>query len=112
MLRLLVILLGGLLLPLLAAAQSADAIPEALLAESDAVVRLDETETTYTSPTNVVERHHRQITILRQSAARKGFFTCVVDRNSALIFYSDFYFPDPEGVKRKTIVCRKITVEA
>lgn len=57
MLRLLVILLGGLLLPLLAAAQSADAIPEALLAESDAVVRLDETETTYTSPTNVVERH-------------------------------------------------------
>ena len=84
MLRLLVILLGGLLLPLLAAAQSADAIPETLLAESDAVVRLDETETTYTSPTNVVERHHRQITILRQSAARKGFFTCVVDRNSAL----------------------------
>lgn len=84
MLRLLVMLLGGLLLPLLAAAQSADAIPEALLAESDAVVRLDETETTYTSPTNVVERHHRQITILRQSAARKGFFTCVVDRNSAL----------------------------
>ena len=84
MLRLLVMLLGGLLLPLLAAAQSAEAIPEALLAESDAVVRLDETETTYTSPTNVVERHHRQITILRQSAARKGFFTCVVDRNSAL----------------------------
>ena len=84
MLRLLVMLLGGLLLPLLAAAQSAEAIPEALLAESDAVVRLDETETTYTSPTNVVERHHRQITILRQSAARKGCFTCVVDRNSAL----------------------------
>ena len=23
------------------------------------------------------------------------------DRNSALIFYRDFYFPDPEGVKRK-----------
>lgn len=84
MLRFLVMLLGGLLLPLLAAAQSADEIPEALLAESDAVVRLDETETTYTSPTNVVERHHRQITILRQSAARKGFFTCVVDHNSAL----------------------------
>ena len=55
MLRFLVMLLGGLLLPLLAAAQSADEIPEALLAESDAVVRLDETETTYTSPTNVAD---------------------------------------------------------
>ncbi|WP_417170384.1 sialidase family protein [Victivallis sp.] len=35
-----------------------------------------------------------------------------LDRNSALIFYSDFYFPDRDGVKRKTVVCRKITVEA
>lgn len=72
MLRLLVMLLGGLLLPLLAAAQSAEAIPEALLAESDAVVRLDETETTYTSPTNVVERHHRQITISGSRPPARG----------------------------------------
>lgn len=31
--------------------------------------------------------------------------------NSALLFYSDFYYPDEDGVKRKTILCRKITVE-
>lgn len=34
-----------------------------------------------------------------------------LDENSALIFYSDFYYPDKNGVKRKTILCRKITVE-
>ncbi|MBI4979625.1 MAG: hypothetical protein HZC28_19255 [Spirochaetes bacterium] len=32
--------------------------------------------------------------------------------NSALFFYSDFYYPDDTGVKRKTILCRKITVES
>ena len=31
--------------------------------------------------------------------------------NTALIFYGDFYYPDKNGVKRKTILCRKITVE-
>ena len=35
-----------------------------------------------------------------------------LDSNSALLFYSDFYYPDENGVKRKTILCRKITVEA
>ena len=34
-----------------------------------------------------------------------------IGKNSALIFYSDFYYPDDSGVKRKTILCRKITVE-
>jgi len=34
-----------------------------------------------------------------------------LDHNSALLFYSDFYYPDEEGVKRKTILCRKIAVE-
>jgi hypothetical protein len=34
-----------------------------------------------------------------------------LNRNSALLFYSDFYYPDEDGVKRKTILCRKITVE-
>lgn len=34
-----------------------------------------------------------------------------LDENSALFFYSDFYYPDADGVKRKTILCRKITVE-
>jgi len=34
-----------------------------------------------------------------------------LDRSSALFFYSDFYFPDADGVKRKTILCRTITVE-
>lgn len=34
-----------------------------------------------------------------------------LDKKSALIFYSDFYYPDETGVKRKTILCRKITVE-
>ena len=31
--------------------------------------------------------------------------------NTALLFYGDFYYPDENGVKRKTILCRKITVE-
>ena len=34
-----------------------------------------------------------------------------IDDRSALIFYSDFYYPDEAGVKRKPILCRKITVE-
>lgn len=34
-----------------------------------------------------------------------------LDDGSALIFYSDFYYPDNDGVKRKTILCRRITVE-
>jgi hypothetical protein len=29
----------------------------------------------------------------------------------ALLVYSDFYYPDESGVKRKTILCREITVE-
>ena len=35
----------------------------------------------------------------------------LLNEKSVLLFYSDFYYPDPEGVKRKTILCRKITVE-
>lgn len=31
--------------------------------------------------------------------------------NEALLFYSDFYYPDAEGVKRKSILCVPITVE-
>lgn len=34
-----------------------------------------------------------------------------LDDNSALIFYSDFYYPDESGVKRKSILCRKLTIE-
>jgi hypothetical protein len=33
-----------------------------------------------------------------------------LDDNSALFFYSDFYYPDEEGVKRKTILCRTLTI--
>lgn len=33
-----------------------------------------------------------------------------IDENSAMIFYGDFYYPDEDGVKRKTILCRKLTV--
>lgn len=33
-----------------------------------------------------------------------------VSDNEALLFYGDFYYPDQNGVKRKTILCRKITV--
>jgi len=31
--------------------------------------------------------------------------------DSALLFYSDFYYPDANGVKRKSILCREITIE-
>ncbi len=30
--------------------------------------------------------------------------------DTALIFYSDFYYPDEKGVKRKSILCRTLTV--
>ncbi|MBQ8641694.1 MAG: exo-alpha-sialidase [Clostridia bacterium] len=33
-----------------------------------------------------------------------------IDDHTALLFYSDFYYPDETGVKRKTILCRTITV--
>jgi len=34
-----------------------------------------------------------------------------ISDDSALIFYSDFYYPDKDGVKRKSILCRKITAK-
>lgn len=33
-----------------------------------------------------------------------------LDDNKALFFYSDFYYPDEDGVKRKTILCRELTI--
>lgn len=33
-----------------------------------------------------------------------------LDDHTAMLFYSDFYYPDAEGTKRKSILCRKITV--
>lgn len=33
-----------------------------------------------------------------------------VGENEALLLYSDFYYPDSLGVKRKSILCRRITV--
>ncbi|MBQ3085593.1 MAG: exo-alpha-sialidase [Clostridia bacterium] len=35
-----------------------------------------------------------------------------LDDGSALLFYSDFYYPDEQGTKRKTILCRRITIES
>ena len=34
-----------------------------------------------------------------------------VSKNKALIFYSDFYYPDSDGIKKKTILCREISIE-
>lgn len=31
--------------------------------------------------------------------------------DTALIFYCDFYYPDEDGIRRKTVLCRKLTVE-
>ena len=33
-----------------------------------------------------------------------------LDDHTAMLFYSDFYYPDANGTKRKSILCRKITV--
>ena len=33
-----------------------------------------------------------------------------IDEKTAMLFYTDFYYPDEKGVKRKTVLCRKITV--
>lgn len=33
-----------------------------------------------------------------------------ISDDTALIFYSDFYYPDENGVKKKTILCRPITI--
>lgn len=34
-----------------------------------------------------------------------------VSDNTALLFYSDFYYPDEQGVARKTILCREVIAE-
>ena len=34
-----------------------------------------------------------------------------IDHNKALLIYGDSYYPDKNGIKRKTILCRTITVE-
>ena len=34
-----------------------------------------------------------------------------LDDRTALLVYSDFYYPDENGIKRKSILCRRITVE-
>lgn len=34
-----------------------------------------------------------------------------INDHEALIVYGDFYYPDKDGVKRKSILCRKLTVE-
>jgi hypothetical protein len=34
-----------------------------------------------------------------------------LDARSALLVYTDFYVPDENGENRKTLLCRKITVE-
>ena len=33
-----------------------------------------------------------------------------ISDDTALLFYSDFYYPDKNGLKRKTILCRPVTV--
>lgn len=33
-----------------------------------------------------------------------------ISDNQALIVYSDFYYPDAKGIKRKSILCRQITI--
>jgi ABC-type amino acid transport substrate-binding protein len=33
-----------------------------------------------------------------------------VDDNTALVFYTDFYYPDEKGVKRKTVLAREVKV--
>ena len=35
-----------------------------------------------------------------------------IDDSTALLFYSDFYYPDSTGVKRKTVLCRRVTVRS
>jgi len=34
-----------------------------------------------------------------------------IDDHKALLFYSDFYYPDASGVARKTILCREVIAE-
>ena len=38
-------------------------------------------------------------------------YIAAVDDNTAIIIYSDFYYPDENGVKRKTIITQTVTVE-
>ena len=33
-----------------------------------------------------------------------------ISPTEALLIYSDFYYPDEDGIKRKSILCRKISV--
>ena len=55
----------------------------------------------------------------RGTCLRRSFGAIIVQNdsilatgyNTAMLFYSDFYYPDADGVKRKSILCVPITVE-
>lgn len=63
-------------------------IPEELLRDCDAVVRLSSTELVYVSPSAATERRQERITILNRAAAHKGYFACMVDKTRRLKSFS------------------------
>lgn len=75
-------------IPGMAAAEAPSGIPEELLHNSDAVIRLSSTEFVYSSPHAAVEKHRTQTTILKSSAAYKGNFVCTVDPTRSLKSFS------------------------
>lgn len=44
-------------------------------------------------------------------ALRRNPGLVAISPTEALLIYSDFYVPDAEGVKRKSILCRRIKVK-
>ena len=73
-------------------AQSADAIGETLLENSNAVVRLAQTEFVYSSPTSGTEKCILELTVLNKSAADKAHFTCYTDNTRSLKSFSGELF--------------------
>lgn len=64
------------------------AIAEELLKHSDAVVRLCTVDFVYSSPTSATASYVEEVTILKSSAAGKGYFACYVDPTRTLKSFS------------------------
>lgn len=81
---------------------------------------LDDSGTTWSEPLEVMTPGDRSklgnVTTDGPATFHRWVGSCnnpeliAIDDTTALIFYSDFYYPDDKGIRRKTILCREIRV--
>ncbi len=82
---------------------------------------LDDSGTSWSEPLEVMTAGDRSslgnVTVSGNPTFHQWVGSCnnpeliAVDDTTALIFYTDFYYPDSSGIKRKTVLCREIKVK-